>query len=255
MITASQHDSVRVLRLEAPPSNVLSLALLAELREKARAAQADAAVRCLVLVSAFPRYFSTGLDLRELTGLPPARQAEPFHSLLETYRLIRTLSIPTLAAIDGSAILGGWILAMSCDFRLATPDSKIALSEIRFGMSPTSALVARVSELAARPSLVKDLVLRGKTLRAQEALEGGFLDRLVAPEALREEALKEARSLGKMAPSAYASIKQALTGRSPQEEEALWQRSREEFSALFSTAEAKEGIEAMRDKRRPRWDQ
>jgi enoyl-CoA hydratase/carnithine racemase len=254
VIVVEQQDSVRVLRLQAAPSNVLSLAFLGELAEGVRAAGEDKATRCLVLESAFPRYFSTGLDLSELAGLPRARRTEPFERLLRTYRLLRDLPKPTVAAIGGSAILGGWIVAMACDFRLLTPDGRISLSEIRLGLSATSALIARLREMAASQALVKDLVLRGKTLRAPEALAGGFVDRLVPTQALREEALKQARALGKLPAPAYASIKRSLSGRTPKEEEALWRASRREFDRLFFTSEAQEGLTALHEKRRPRRD-
>lgn len=255
MIVKEQIERVRVLRLANPPSNVLTLSLLEALKREVLEAAKDPQVRCLMIASSYPRYFSTGLDLAEMTSLPPERRSEPFAALLEVYRGLLALPKPTLAALSGSALLGGWIVAMACDFRFLSRESgRISLSEIRFGLSPSAALVARLSEISASPTLVKEMVLRGRTLRAEEALSGGFVDRLVACAGLEEEALKEARLLSKQPLPAYAAVKRALLRRPPGDEAALWQESREDFERLLETAEAREGVAAMRDKRRPRWE-
>lgn len=256
MVIKEHHEGVRILRLANPPSNVLSLTLLAALKGEVVQAREDPEVRCLLLASSYPRYFSTGLDLEELTSLPPERQTEPFGALLELFRLLSDLPKPTVAALSGSAFLGGWILAMACDWRLLSAETgRISLSEIRFGLSPTAALIARLREISASPVLVKEMVLRGRTLRAEEALAGGFVDRLVPEASLQEEALREAKLLSRQAPAAYAAVKKALSRRSPGDEAALWNESREDFRRLFETAEAREGIAAMRDKRRPDYRQ
>jgi enoyl-CoA hydratase/carnithine racemase len=152
--------------------------------------------------------------------------------------------------LNGTAILGGWILAMAADFRVLSNDGKIALSEIRFGLSPTSLLISRLTQISAAPSLVKDLVLKGKTLRADEALSGGFVDALAEPEAVVAEALAVAKNLAKQSPLGYASVKKALWPDDPK----LWDAAMAEFQALFADPQTREGIEAMRDKRRPKWE-
>ncbi len=254
MICVEQAERVRVLRLANPPANVLSLRMLEALRRETDAAIADPGTRCLVLASAIPRYFSTGLDLAEMTSLPAERRTEHFASMIAGYRALRAAPKPTLAAIGGSAILGGWILAMGCDFRLLADDGRIALSEIRAGITPTAALASRLLEISSRPDLARDMVLRGRTLRAEEALAGAFVDRLVPAGSLEAEAMKEARSLCRLPPRAYAAVKRALWGRPPAAEEALWRESREDIEDVLASSEAQEGIAALRDKRRPRWE-
>lgn len=253
MVLKEQVERVRVLRLANPPSNVLNRRLLDALSGEIEDAAQDPSVRCLVLASSYPRYFSTGIDLAELTAQPRERQAEHFMALLEVYRKLRAVPKPTVAAISGSALLGGWILAMACDFRLLSDDGKIALSEIRFGLSPTAALLRRLSDMSSSPTLVKELALRGRTLRADEALAGAFVDEVVPAAKLQEEAMRQARLLSRQAPLAYASVKRSLGWQAPGDEEALWRESREEFEALFASSEAQDGIAAMRDKRRPRY--
>lgn len=238
MIAAEQRERVRLVRLNHPPANVLTLELLAGLRREAAAAAADPGTRAVVLASDIPRYFSAGLDLRPESG------REPFVRLIETYRAWLELPKPTVAAVSGSCILGGWIMAMAMDYRFLSPDGKIALSEVKYGLTPTRLLIGRALELSGDPRAVKELALRGRTLRADEALAAGFVDEL-AQDPL-ERALKEARALARCAPNAYASVKASLRGR--------WEDSLSEFEKLYDSPEGREGIAALTEKRRPRWE-
>lgn len=253
MVIKEQLERVRVLRLANPPGNVLNLRLLETLRGEVEQAAGDPEVRALVLASSYPRYFSTGLDLEEMSSRPRAQQTEHFMRLLDVYRALRELPKPTVAAIGGSALLGGWILAMGCDFRLLSDDGKVNLAEIRAGLSPSPYLIARLREIAASSTVVKEMVLKGRTLRAEEALAGGIVDAVIAADQLQDEALKEARLLAKQAPRAYAEVKKALSWRTPAEAQALWKESRDGFAALFETEDAQEGLAALREKRRPRY--
>ncbi|MBI3289204.1 MAG: enoyl-CoA hydratase/isomerase family protein [Elusimicrobia bacterium] len=252
-LSARDEAAVRVLTLTRPPGNTLNLATLAALRAEVERAKGDAAVRALVLASGLPRYFSSGLDLQEILAFPEERRAEGFEALLGTYRALLECPKPVVGALSGAAILGGWIIAMACDWRIMAEESgKAALSEVRLGLTPTPALVSRLSALASDRRVVKEMVMRGQTLRAPEALAAGLVDEL-APEAdVAARALALAKRLAKTAPAAFASLKKGLNA--PFLDEGLWRRSMDEFRALIAGAEAREGMEAMRAKRRPRWE-
>ncbi len=243
---------VRVLTLARPPGNALDLAALAALRAALGRAVGDPSVRALVLDSEIPRYFSSGLDLAELAALPEARRREPFESLLEAYRDLLECPKPVVAALSGSALLGGWVLAMACDWRLAAPTAKVSLAEIRAALTPTSALIGRLSSLAGDPRAVKEMVLRGKALGATEALAAGLLDEVVPEAEVRPAARALAARLAKSPPRAFAAVKRALNAAAAAE--GVRRRALEEFSAVFAGDEAKEGVAALRDKRRPRWE-
>lgn len=243
---------VRVLTFSRPPGNALNLATLTALGEAADAASQDDAVRAVLLDSTVEGYFSSGLDLEELMGLPEARRREPFEALLTSYRALLRCPKPTVAAMTGSAILGGWIVAMACDWRLLGAGSKVALSEIRAALSPTSGLIARLSALSSDPRVVKEMVLRGKSVGAEEALAAALVDEVHPVADVRAAAMTLARRVAKSPPRAFAEIKRALNAEAA--DEALWKRSLDEFSAIFAGAEAQEGVAALRAKRRPRWE-
>jgi enoyl-CoA hydratase/carnithine racemase len=255
MIVKEQDGLVRVLRLANPPANMLSLGLLEALRREIAHAASDSGVRCLVLASSYPRYFSAGLDLEELMTLPPDKQSSHFEAILGAFRDLRALGKPTLAAMSGTAVLGGWILAMACDWRImADAPGKVSLAEIRIGLSPSAMLIGRLQQIAKDPVAVKEMVLKGKSLRVPEAYAAGLLDRVVSSEHLQEEVMSEARSLTKIAPAAYAAAKKALWRRPVGDEEAIWRESIAEFQTLFAGPEAQEGVAAFREKRKPRWE-
>ena len=243
---------VRVLTFSRPPGNALNLATLGALRDAALVAAREEGVRALLLESTVDGYFSSGLDLEELMSLPESRRREPFEALIAAYRALLACPKPAVAALSGSAILGGWIVAMACDWRLISPGAKIALSEIRAALSPTSALIARLSALASDPRVVKEMVLRGKSLGAEEACAAALADDVVPEADVRAAAMTLARRLAKSPPRAFAEIKRALNATAA--DDALWRGALEEFSSIFSGAEAQEGVAALCAKRRPRWE-
>ncbi len=243
---------VRVLTFARPPGNTLTSALLLDLRAAVEDAGRAAGVRALVLQSDVPAYFSSGMDLEEILALPAARRAEAFEALMGAYRALLTFSKPCVAALSGSAILGGWVLAMGADWRVMGAGAKIALSEIRAGLTPTPALIARLAQLCASPRTVKDMVLRGRSLGAEEALAAGLADETCADAEVKPAALALARRLAKSPPRAFARIKAALNADAV--DEAVWTRSLAEFAEVFASAEAGEGLAAFRDKRRARWE-
>ena len=254
-IIQEDRGGVRVLFLNRPPANSLSLSLLDALGAEISVAESDSAVRAVVLCSKIAKYFSAGLDLEELFSLPEARRAELFRKLVEIHRRLASVSKPTVAAIEGAALLGGFILSLGCDWRYLSEESgKVSLSEVRLGLSPTPPLIRLVLGLTGKPGLVKDLVLQGRILRASEAFEAGLVDKLLPSRGFMEESLREAERLSRLAPTAYASIKRSLRSALLDGEDLLWEEGGREFSRLFVGPEAREGLLALKEKRKPRWE-
>ena len=245
---------VRVLTMNRPPANTLTLDFLDVLRRAIEAAEADPAVRAIVLASALPKYFSAGLDLDQMLSLPEEQRPALFERMIGVHRRLAASPKPAVAAIGGAALLGGLIVSLGCDVRIiGAEQGKVALSEIRLGLSPTTALIRQAAVLTGRPGLVKELVLEGRTLRAQEAFEAGLVDRLVPGAEVLEEAVQQADHLGRSAPRAYAAVKRALREAVLPDEEALWTKALAELNDLISSPDGKEGLRAMEEKRKPRW--
>lgn len=248
--TASSEGKVRVLLLRREPGNAV---LAEDLRQLAAEVEGLGEARALVLGSSLPRYFCSGLALEPIVAARPEERHETFVALLTAYRALLACPRPVVGALSGSATVGGWIIAMGCDWRVLAEDTgKISLSEIRLGLTPSPVLIARLAALSKDPRVVKEMVLRGAPLRAPQALEAGLVDEL-APEAeVLPRALELARRLARSAPGAFAAVKRGLNA--PFLDAAPWRESLEEFKAVVAGAEGAEGLRAMAEKRRPRWE-
>lgn len=247
----TRRGAVLCLTLNRPPTNSLNLAFFQQLRERLKILAQDNNVRALVLESAFSKYFSSGIDLEEYMSLAPQERSALFLELIELHRELAFWPKPTVAAISGYAFLGGWIIAMGCDYRLlAQENGKIALSEIRLGLTPTTILIRTIVGFGARQNLVKDLILSGKTLKSTEAYEGGFVDRLVPVKTLASESLILAQRLSQMPAHAYAVTKRIYRETLLGDPEAAFEQSKKEFIEMLAHWEATEGLAAAREKRR-----
>lgn len=243
MIRSTDVSGVRVLALDSPPDNALSIALLGELTRALGAAAGDASVKGIVLASDNPKIFSAGLDLTELS--PAAGLGtKPFHSLIAAHRALAAFPKPSVAAVDGMAILGGWILALACDLRLFAEDAKVTLSEVRLGLSPTEALVRTLLSVCKDHRVARAMVLRGRPVDAAEALAAGLADAVRPAAGLRAEAVKEVRSLARVPSDAYAAVKRDLRSAWGLDDDALWTRSMRSFEDVFSGPQARAGLAA-----------
>lgn len=248
--TRRDEGRAAVLTLTRPPGNTLTAEDLDALTSAVRGL---GSARALVLGSGIPRYFSSGLDLAPILAAPPARRHRAFEALLGAYRALLECPQPVVGALGGVATLGGWILAMGCDWRVLAADTgKLALSEVRLGLTPTPILIARLRALATDPRVVKEMVLRGASVRAQEALAAGLVDELVPEAEVAAKALDLAKRLAKSPPAAFAAVKRALNA--PFLDAALWRESLREFKQIVAGPEGREGLSAMGEKRRPRWE-
>lgn len=166
-------------------------------------------LRALVVTGAGERAFSAGADLtymRALTG--EARQ----EFILLSYRVTNRLAYfprPSVAAVRGHALGGGFELVMACDLRVAGSDAQFGLPEITLGSVPGSGGVQRLPLLIG-PTRAKELVLTGRRLPAEEALAWGLVNRVVPPDQVLDAARELARTIAGHNPVAVEYAKMAL---------------------------------------------
>ena len=167
-VTITHHDDIAIVTVDNPPVNALSHAVRQGLWDAAERLDADASVRGVLLVCA-GRSFIAGADIREF-GTPP----QPPH-LPDLVDRIEAAAKPWCAAIHGSALGGGFELAMGCRWRVALQDALVGLPEVSLGLIPGASGTVRTPRLAGVASAV-DLVTSGKPLRAGRAAELGLID-------------------------------------------------------------------------------
>ncbi len=193
-------DEIGWLTIDKPGSsaNTLGRAVLLELQQVIAAAEART-LRGLVLHSAKASGFIAGADIREIMTLAgDARAVELIELGQRIYSRLEALPYPTVAAMHGYALGGGLELALACRYRIAVGDSKLALGlpEVQLGLHPGfGGTVRSVRLLGARAAM--KLMLTGRSVRSDQALKLGLVDRLVAA---RQELQAAARQIIRDAP-------------------------------------------------------
>ncbi|TMC05967.1 MAG: hypothetical protein E6J35_03245, partial [Chloroflexi bacterium] len=155
----------------------------------------EARPRGLVIVSAKPDQFVAGADLTMLSNWPSA--AEISQASRETQRIfgeLAALPFPTVAAINGSALGGGYEFALACDWRIAAdaPSVRVGLPETSLGLLPAAGGTQRLPRLVGLPRAL-DQILNARRSNARRALRAGLVDEVVHPAALERAAIDRAR--------------------------------------------------------------
>lgn len=236
--------------LDNPPLNVVSHELTVELRAALTAVERHSEARVLILTGSGGRSFCAGSDISEFESLHH-RVAED-KLLLEklVYRQLGLLAIPTVAAIEGHALGGGLELALACDLRVASENSKLGLPELKLGVLPGSGGTQRLARVVGL-ARAKEIILLGAVLTAAEAADIGLVNR-VTP---RGEALSLAQALaetiairGPRATRLAKRLIDASLDRTMDEGLALELDAAEE---VFASDDMLEGARAFREKRTP----
>ncbi|MFT4014857.1 MAG: 3-hydroxyacyl-CoA dehydrogenase NAD-binding domain-containing protein [Paracoccus sp. (in: a-proteobacteria)] len=184
VVTVAREGEIAIVTVDNPPVNALGQALRQGLWDAVGTLDADPAVAAVVLICA-GRTFIAGADVTEF-GKPPL----PPH-LPDLVNRIEAAAKPWIAAIHGSALGGGFELAMGCRFRLAAPDASVGLPEVTLGIVPGASGTVRAPRLAGIAAAV-DLITTGRPLRAAKAREAGLIDAVIEG-GLREGATAFAR--------------------------------------------------------------
>ncbi|MFM7737641.1 MAG: enoyl-CoA hydratase/isomerase family protein [Alphaproteobacteria bacterium] len=208
-IRRSEHEGgVRLLRIERPPANAINGELLGVLHAEAAAADEDEAVRAVV-VTGSGRFFSAGLDLKEMSGGGREMLATLGGADDGIHRLWR-IGKPTVAMVGGHALAGGAILMLACDFRVAARGAfKIGVTETALGLPlPNGAFqIARHGLLHGD---ARRVLLRAESFSPDDALAVGLVDEVVEPEELEARALAFAAELGRHPSAAWGFQKYKL---------------------------------------------
>ncbi len=244
----ARDDGIAIITLNRPETRN---ALGAEIREGLRAAwkrfELDPALRIAILTGAGEKAFCAGGDLKEMveTGMQvPPRDfyALPYDSI--------ELSKPTIAAVNGVAFAGGWMIAQACDLCVASTTAKFAITEVKVGRgSPwASPLIHMIPQ-----RIMMEIILTGKPITAQRAYEIGLVNRLVEPPALIETALALAAEILEGAPLSVKAGRETVMLATEMGRAAALEAAREAHEVAYRSGDAQEGPRAFAEKRRPEW--
>jgi 3-hydroxyacyl-CoA dehydrogenase/enoyl-CoA hydratase/3-hydroxybutyryl-CoA epimerase len=187
-------DGICVLTLDRPGSsaNFLDRLALGELADELGFVESSAEVRGVIFVSAKRSIFVAGADLNSMRPeSPPAVWRELIEFGQNVMNRVSALRVPTVAAVHGAAMGGGYELALACDWRIATDDraTRIGLPETQLGLLPAWGGSTRLPRLIGLAKAL-DIITAGKTLKAAQAFELGMVDELVPVSSLLEASAK-----------------------------------------------------------------
>jgi enoyl-CoA hydratase/carnithine racemase len=245
-VQVSRNDAVALVTLDRPPVNALNEDFALELKT-AFSDCSDPEVRAVVVTG--QPHFAAGADIKGFQASFDAGVEErSAWTLQEAIIALENLEKPTIAAVHGYALGGGLELAMGADFRYLADDAKVGQPEILLGLIPGAGGTQRLARLVGYQR-AKEMVLSGRQVGAEEALEIGLADKMFPASELNDAALNAARELATMPTRAVAAAKKALNngfGR-PVDEGLLIER--EAFDESFKTEDAREGVAAFIAKR------
>jgi enoyl-CoA hydratase len=206
-IDRETHGDVVLLRLNRPPVNALDLELL---RDLVSALDSLAEAAPPVVLTGAGRSFCAGVDLRRLTSSDTAYTTDFLAALTAAFRGVFQYPAPMIAAINGHAIAGGYILAAACDHRvLADGTAQLGLSELRVGVPfPTEAI--EIVRHALGTQRATELALGAALYDPPSALHKGFVDEVVPADQLDGTAIRHARTRYQQGPEAYLLAKRQL---------------------------------------------
>jgi enoyl-CoA hydratase len=246
-------DGVTRIALDSPHNrNALSDQLVRELRDALAAAESDPSVRAVVLTHTGGT-FCAGADLTEALSRPvgdPARERAV--QLIDLLHAIMALGKPVIGSIDGHVRAGGMGLVAACDIVVAGPRSTFALTESRLGLAASVISLTVLPRLANRAAT--ELFLTGDILAAGRAAEIGLVSRAVDASDDVDAAVAEfVTSFAACSPQGLRESKSLVNHHTLAGFAADRDRLADQSSRLFASEEAREGMTAFRERRRPRW--
>lgn len=233
--------------------NALDGATLRELESAFREAASSRDVRVIVLRGAGDRAFCAGADLNEILGHDTLEEQRGyFDGVARVIRAMHAAGPPVIARVPGFALAGGCGLAVAADFTLAAESAVFGLPEIGIGLLPmlVSAPILRAS---GSRKAVLDLVLTGRRVPAAEARALGLVTRVVPDDRLDAELEELVSHLAALPPVALRLGKEAIYTMAEMEYDTSLRYLREMIVITAMTEDAREGVQAFLEKRKPEW--
>jgi enoyl-CoA hydratase/carnithine racemase len=247
-VTVALDDAhVATVEIHRPPANYFDAALIRELGDAYEQIDAAPSTRAIVLCSE-GKHFCAGANF----GAASSPADEPRSLYREALRLFEGAT-PVIAAVKGAAVGGGLGLALSADFRVASPGSRFSANFARLGFHHGFGLSVTLPALAGQQTAL-DLLLTGRRVGGEEALSLGLCDRLVEDDEVRMAAHTFAVELARSAPLAVRSIRATLRAGLVERVGGALEREAAEQDRLRETEDFREGVAASLERRMPRFD-
>ena len=248
LVLVERDGAIAVVLLNRPDQlNALSDELMEELVSALNKLDRDEGVRAIVLGGS-ERAFAAGADIGELAQ---ASAIDLYYQRrIERWDAIRGLWTPLIAAVSGYCLGGGCELAMACDLIVASESAQFGQPETGLGIIPGAGGTQRLTRAVGK-ALAMDVILSGRRLSADEALAAGLVARVVPNEAWLEEAKGLAREIAEKGPVGTRLAKESVDRAFETTLTAGLEAERRALYLAFASEDAKEGLTAFTEKRKP----
>src|SRR6266849_395364 len=243
--------ALAVLIIDRPKAlNALNRQTLNEMMQALRAVAENPQLRGLIVTGSGEKAFVAGADISEMAQFSP-QQAGEFSGLGQhVLRQLESLSIPTLAAVNGYALGGGCELALACDLIYASEQAKFGQPEVGLGVIPGFGGTQRLARIVG-PLRAKELIFSGEPIDAPKAKEIGLALEVLPPDKLLPHCRSVAAKIASKGPLAIAQAKRVIQEGADRDLRAGAELERHAFSTLFGSEDQSEGMQAFRSKRAP----
>lgn len=246
-------DGIATVTIDRPErKNALSVEAMNSLTNAWSKAEADASVRVIILTSTDCGVFCAGLDLKQAAEIRASDGVDILTLMRDPMQHeMRKVSKPIIAAMTGSLMAGGMMLALKCDLRIGLRGTRAGITEVKMGRG--SPWAVPMLWMVPQPLLI-EMVLTGETIPIERLAEHGFLNALEdTPQAVRERALALARKIVEGAPlSVKAAKASVLAAMDEGLARGLVEAERLHVEA-YASLDAVEGPKAFAEKRKPVW--
>ena len=232
-------EGIGTVRLSRPPMNAIDGVVRDGVREAVGLARSSGVGGVVVVGS--DTVFAAGADIKEMAGLGVADVLRLSGDLQGALDELAALPVPTVAAITGYALGGGFELALACDFRVVDAGARVGLPEVTLGLIPGGGGTQRLARLVGAPR-TKDLVLSGRMVGAQEALALGMVDEVAEPGTAEATARGRVQRYLGGATVAVAAAKAAIDSGLDTDLATGLQLERALFAGMFGTRDGQHGL-------------
>lgn len=244
-----QDGATAVVTINRPKAlNALNSAVLDELRQTFETIDLET-VRCVVLTGAGEKSFVAGADIGEMSTLSKAEGEALGKKGNDLFRLIETLPVPVIAAVNGFALGGGCEIALSCDIRLCSDNAVFGQPEVGLGITPGFGGTQRLPRVVGLGK-AKEMIYGGRNIKADEALRVGLVNAVYPQEELLPAAKKMAAGIAKNAPIAVRACKKAINEGMQVDMDSAVVIEEKLFGSCFETEDQREGMQAFLEKRK-----
>ena len=248
VVLVERDGPIAIVQLNRPEAlNALSDELMEDLVSKLQELDRDDSVRCIVL-GGNEKAFAAGADIAELARSTAIDLY--YQRRIERWDAIRGLWTPLIAAVSGYCLGGGCELALACDLIMASETAKFGQPETGVGVIPGAGGTQRLTRAVGK-ALAMDVILSGRFLTAQEALAAGLVARVVAEGEWLDEAKKVAQEIASKAPIATRLAKEGIDRAYEGPLQLGLEYERRLLYLAFASDDAKEGLTAFMEKRKP----